>query len=56
MFLELNWNMFIDTLETELSGETHLSSAQITFEVYKAAKFSDCKIIYDLLSTFEIVF
>lgn len=56
MLLELNWNMFINILDSELSGETHLSSAQITARVYKAAKISDSRIIYDLLSAYEIVF
>lgn len=48
--------MFINILESELSVEIHLSSAQITAKVYKAAKFSDSGIIYDLLSAYEIVF
>ena len=56
MLLELNWNMFINILESELSEETHLSSADITAKVYKTAKFSDSRIIYDLLSTYEIMF
>lgn len=56
MLVELNWNMFINILESELSVEIHLSSAQITAKVYKAAKFSDSGIIYDLLSAYEIVF
>lgn len=56
MLLELNWNMFINILEFEFSGETHLSSAQIIAKVYKGAKISDSRIIYDLLSAYEIVF
>ena len=56
MLLELNWNMFINILESELSGETHLSSAQIIAKVYKAAKISDSRITYDLLSASEIGF
>ena len=56
MLLELNWNMFINILESELSEETHLSSADITAKVYKTVKFSDSRNIYDLLSTYEIMF
>lgn len=56
MLVELNCNMFINILESEFSGETHLSSVQITAKVYTAAKFSDARISYDLLSGHEIVF
>lgn len=55
MLVELNWNMFISILESELSAEIHLSSVQITAKVYKAAKFSDSGIIYDLLSAYSVL-
>lgn len=56
MLVELNWNMFINILESEFSGETHVSSVQITAKLYIAAKFSDARINYDLLSGYEIIF